>query len=85
MYYPSGWQLRARLPTNPNVREILGFRFSRRTELLGYALRTYANLRSLDRVVASQVWKLFRAGEFPKRYEHLFFLGARHREPTSAG
>jgi len=84
-YYPSGWQLRARLPINPNVREILGFKFSRKTELLGYALRTYANLRALDRAVASQIWKLFRAGEFPQRHEHLFFLGTRHRKSVSVG
>jgi hypothetical protein len=85
VYYPSGWQVRAKVPINPNVRDIMGFRFSRRVELLGYAFRTYANLRALDRVVASTVWKLYLSGEFPLRSDHLFFLGSRRRESGSAG
>jgi hypothetical protein len=84
-YYPSGWQLRAKLPTNPNARDILGFKFSRNVELLGYAFRTYKHLRSLDRAVAREVWRLFRAGEFPQRREHLFFLGARRPPSAPAG
>jgi hypothetical protein len=73
------------LPTNPNAREILGFRFSRRTELLRYAIKTYVNLRRFDRAVAAQIRKLFRAGEFPLRREHVFFLGARQLPSRDPG
>src|SRR5262249_40885795 len=31
--YRTGWQLRAKIPINPNAREILRFRFSQRREL----------------------------------------------------
>lgn len=75
--YRTGWEFRAKLPANPNVREILGFKYSRRTELLRYAISTYRHFRSLDRRVARHVWRLYRAGEFPQRRQHLFFVGAR--------
>ena len=81
-YYRDGWELRAKLPTNPNVREILGFRFARRTELLRYAIATYANLIALDRRVAKTIWSLYRAGEFPQRRDNLFFLGSRRKAET---
>lgn len=83
-YYRDGWELRAKLPTNPNVREILGFRFSRRTELLRYAIATYANLMELDRRVARAIWTLHRADQFPQRREDLFFLGSRGKRETTA-
>jgi hypothetical protein len=76
-YYSTGWQLRAKLPTNPNSREILNFRFAKRTELLRYAISTYANLVALDRRVAKLIWSLHRAGEFPRRQNNLFAVGAR--------
>lgn len=36
--YANGWETRCCLPTNPNSREILDFRYARRRELLRYAL-----------------------------------------------
>lgn len=39
--YNNGWELRCKLPINPNTREILGFRYRRRTELLRYAISLY--------------------------------------------
>lgn len=78
-HYPDGWQLRAPLPTNPNAREILGFRYSKRRELLTYAVRTYAALMTLDRQVARKITMLFNADQFPKRREGLFYVGRRQR------
>lgn len=77
--YPSGWELRAKLPINPNVREILGFRYSRRIELMRYAISVHRHMTALDRVVAKALWKLYRKGAFPVRREHLFFVGTRSR------
>jgi hypothetical protein len=79
-YHATGWQLRAPLPVNPNVRDILAFRFSRRTELLRYCISTYRRLVALDRSVARAVSAEYLAGRFPVRRDHLFFVGARQRE-----
>jgi len=53
--YADGWEFRAKLPVNPNVREILGFRFSRRLELLRYALSVYRNVVAFDQAVAQTI------------------------------
>jgi len=79
--YPDKWELRAKLPTNPNVRDILGFRYSRRVELLRYALRVYGELMALDRAVARTVWGLYRQKKYPVRKDRLFFVGRRERVP----
>ncbi len=75
--YPDRWEVRAKLPTDPNVREIRGFRFSRRVELLRYALRVYGHMATFDRAVARVLRKLYRREEFPVRKERLFFVGRR--------
>lgn len=75
--YSDGFELRCKLPTNPNVRDIMGFRFSRRVEVLRYALATYKNLIALDRAIARQIAQDYRAGSFPKRVDNLFFIGTR--------
>jgi len=72
-----GWELRAPLPVNPNVREILGFRYRRRVELLRYAVTLHRHLTALDKAVALAIWRLYRRQEFPLRREHLFFVGQR--------
>jgi hypothetical protein len=77
--YATGWELRAKLPVNPNVREILEFRYSRRTELMRYAISVHRHMAAFDRVVAKTLWKLYRRGAFPLRREHLFFVGRRSR------
>ena len=77
--YPSGWELRAKLPVNPNVREILGFRYSRRVELMRYAITTHKHMTSFDHTVAKAIWRLYRNGAFPIRKDHLFFVGRRTR------
>ena len=75
--YSNGWEIRCRLPINPSIREIDGFRYSRRVELLRYAISTYRHMQSLDKVVGKGILRLFKKGLFPKRKEHLFFLGSR--------
>jgi hypothetical protein len=77
--YPAGWELRAKLPINPNVREILGFRYSRRVELMRYAIAVHRHMSAFDKSVAAIIARLYRAGEFPVRRDHLFFVGARSR------
>jgi hypothetical protein len=77
--YADGWEVRASLPTNPNVREILGFRFSRRVELLRYALRVHNHFIALDRAVARALSRLYRHKSYPVRKDHLFFVGSRSR------
>lgn len=78
--YPDRWEVRAKLPTNPNVREILGFRFSRRVELLRYALRVHNDMARFDRAVARMLLTLYRRNEFPVRKDGLFFVS--RREPS---
>jgi hypothetical protein len=77
--YSDRWEVRAKLPTNPNVREILGFRFSRRVELLRYALRVYGDLVAFDRAVARTLSSLYRKKRYPLRKDRLFFVGRRER------
>jgi hypothetical protein len=74
-----GWEIRCSLPINPNVREIIRFRYSRRVELLKYAIATYRNMMTLDKRVAEEIRRLYRAGNYPMRTKNLFFLGARER------
>ena len=81
--YPDGFELRCRLPSNPNVRDIMGFKFSRRLDVLRYACLTYKNLIALDRAIARQLHKDYRSGTFPKRTSNLFFLGTRMHTETS--
>ncbi len=78
--YTDGWEVRGPIPTNPNVRESDGFRFSRRIELLRYAISVYQNLRLLDRRLGRSIRLAWQEGTFPKRVDNLFFIGARHRQ-----
>jgi hypothetical protein len=77
--YSAGWELRAKLPVNPNVREILGFRYSRKVELMRYAIAVHRHMSAFDKSVAAIIARLYRSGEFPVRRDHLFFVGARSR------
>jgi len=77
--YHHKWELRARLPTNPNVREILGFRFARRVELLRYAIPAYSEMVAFDAAVARTLSRLYRQKRFPVRKDRLFFVGRRER------
>jgi hypothetical protein len=72
--YTDGFELRCRLPNNPNVRDIMGFKFSRRLDVLRYACLTYKNLIALDRAIARQLYKDYLSRSFPKRTSDLFFL-----------
>jgi hypothetical protein len=76
---PRGWELRAKLPTNPNVREIMGFRYSQRVELLRYACTLHRHMTALDRAVAREIYRLFKNRGFPIRGRELFFIGGRSR------
>ncbi len=73
----SGYRVGAKLPTNPNVREILGFRYSKRVELYRYSIGVYRHLVAFDKAVAATLRSLYGRGEFPIRKDHLFFVGRR--------
>jgi len=77
--YADRWEIRAKLPINPNVREIIGFRYSRRVELLRYALSVYRNLIAFDRAIARIISHLYRQKRYPVRKDNLFFVGRRMR------
>lgn len=77
--YKTGWELHAMLPVNPNVRDMLGFRYSRRVELMRYAIATYKHMHSFDRSIAKAISVLYRSGCFPVRKDNLFFVGRRTR------
>jgi len=77
--YKDGFEVRAKLPVNPNVREILGFRFSRRVELFKYACTVHRHMTALDRAVAQEIERAFKRGEYPIRKKNLFFVGQRER------
>jgi hypothetical protein len=79
--YEDRWEVRAKLPTNPNVRDIMAFRFSRRTELLRYALTVQNEMTKLDSAVARHLSRLYLQGAFPIRKDHLFFVGKREKPP----
>lgn len=77
--YNNGFEIHCKLPINPNVRDILGFRFSRRVEVLKYAIHVYRQLQALDKRIAKQISNDYKTGNFPKRKDNLFFLGTRSR------
>jgi len=72
--YQDGFHIRAKLPTNPGVREILGFRYSRRAEVLRYASTTWRHMMALDRAVAKEIGSAYASGNYPQRTTGLFFV-----------
>lgn len=74
------WRIRAKLPINPNVRDILGFKYSKRVEVLTYTIQVYKKMRILDRAIARSILAKYKVGEYPKRITNLFFLGKREAD-----
>jgi len=77
--YGDGFEIRGKLPVNPNVREILGFRYSRRVELFRYACSVHRHMTALDRAVAREIERSFKSSEYPVKKRGLFFVGQRER------
>lgn len=77
--YSDGWEVRGKLPTNPNVRDILSFKFSRRVELLKYAISVFKHMSALDSAVSKEIYKLYKAKQFPKQINNLFLIGRRDK------
>lgn len=78
-FYKDRWEIRCKLPINPNVRDIHGFKYSRRVELLKYSISTYKHMVALDKSIAREIKRLYKKNEFPKRKKSLFFLGIRSK------
>ena len=75
----NNYLLRCKLPTNPNIRTVEGFRYSRKVEILKYASTLYRHVSALDKAVAKEIMRLYKTNEFPKRTKNLFFIGQRTR------
>ena len=75
--YSNGWEIRCKLPINPNARDILGFKYNRQRELLRYIIFIFKNMNSLDKEIAYNIALLYKNGHFPVRIKNLFFLGKR--------
>ena len=63
------------IPRNPQARDIIRFRSSRRTDVLRYAFTLWRHMLSLDRLVAADIARMFRAKTFPQKRDNLFHLG----------
>lgn len=79
--YQDVWELRAKLPTNPEAREILRFRYRRGVEMTRFTIQTLKNLVAFDRTVAREILRLYRRGEYPKKRMGLFQLGRGNGRP----
>jgi hypothetical protein len=75
----AGWETRCKIPSNPNEREILRFRFPLRVELMRYALSVQSRMRKLDRDIAAHIDKAYKSGLYPVRKHGLFSVGRRER------
>ena len=73
--YADVWEARAKLPVNPEAREILRFRYNRRVEVLRYGIQTYKRLLAFDRAIAKEISRLHRIGKYPRKRTGLFQLG----------
>ncbi len=73
------WKMWCKIPINPNIREVNGFRFSKKRDLLRYSIKIYQKLMKLDRDIAREIVKEYQNNNFPKRINNLFFIGSRNR------
>ncbi|NWO11959.1 hypothetical protein HLV40_16390 [Chromohalobacter salexigens] len=71
--------LRCKLPTNPNIRTVEGFKYSKKVEVLTYGATLYRHFSALDKAVAKDIMKLYKNNEFPKR-TRTFFLSGREQD-----
>ena len=77
--HEDGSILRCKLPTNPNIRTVGGFKYSKKVEVLTYGSTLYRHFSALDKAIAKDIMKLYKNNEFPKRTKNLFFIGQRTR------
>lgn len=75
--YADEFQLRGKIPVNPQARDILDFRYSRRVELFHYATTVRKHMVAFDRAVATLLWRQYKRGTYPQQLTGLFFLGQR--------
>jgi hypothetical protein len=71
--------LHARLPSNPNARDITEFRFRPAIDVLHYTIGVYRQMICLDQVIAKELLALYDCGAYPKRFRFLFGVGRRER------
>ncbi|MCJ7730476.1 MAG: hypothetical protein MUO27_11455, partial [Sedimentisphaerales bacterium] len=78
--YSNGWQVYAKLPVNPNVRDIEGFRYKRGADVLRYSISVYRHFVALDKAIAQFLRKAYLNHQYPQRINNLFFVGKRTRK-----
>lgn len=73
------WKIWCKLPTNPNIRVVDGFKYSKNLDLLKYSYELYSNFKKLDKEVAEYLLDLYENKKFPKRINYLFSIGHRQK------
>ncbi len=55
----------------------MGFTYSKKVELLTYALSINKHMTALDKSISKEINRLYNKDEFPLRKTNLFYLGIR--------
>jgi hypothetical protein len=75
-YYRRGaLQVWCSIPRNPQARDIIRFRSSKRTDVLRYACDVWRQMLALDRVIAVDIIRMYRKNAFPQKRDNLFHVG----------
>lgn len=82
---PDGWHVWCYIPRNPEARDIIRFRSSRRTDVLRYSLVVWHKMDVLDRAVSRAISGQYRRKQFPKRYTNLFTVGRNDSQSAPSG
>jgi hypothetical protein len=83
--YSDVFELRGSLPVNPEVHDILLFRYSRRVELLKYAITVWRHLAAFDRAVAKIVLATVQEGTLPRKDQQALLMLAVNLELRLGG
>jgi hypothetical protein len=70
-------EVRCKLPVNPNARDIIAFRWSRRHDVLSYAISLWRHIAAFDRKIAAMLRDDWKRSNYPARTDHLFSVGQR--------
>lgn len=68
------WKMWCKIPTNPNARDPMSYKFSKKVDLLRYAHGVYHNLISFEAKLSIKIEELYNNGEYPMRINKLFSM-----------
>ena len=77
-HYSDGIEMRAKIPSNPQIREHLGFNFRRKDDVLRYSIWIYRCLRALDKKIGNALINMEQKGEFPVRLHNLHYIAPKN-------